>query len=828
MVVGISLGVAVAVAIDLANVSASRALNISAEAISGKATHQILHNPSSLNQGIYRQLQLDLPQISMAPRMSGVVKVLQFGGQPVNLLGIDPIAEAPFRNYLVLESGLNSVGIGKFLTQPGSAVLGQDMADRYDLDLGDRLEIDFEGYVDQLQVIGIISPADDLTRQSLDGVILVDIATAQELFNKLDKLDQIDLILPEDRPEILTEIQSFLPVGATIEEVAARSTGLNQLTAAFQLNLTALSLLAMMVGMFLIFNTMTFSVIQRRPLYGTLRSLGVTRREIFSVVLFEALVIGIIGSMIGVAVGILLGKATIGMVSQTVNDLYFTTTVRDVGLPLESLIKGVILGILASVLTAIPPAWEASSVPASEALSRISIENKTKQFVQRTSIGGVAAFLAGWGILSIPSRSLYSGFGGLLLVVLGFALVTALLMVGLMRAANPITELIAGLIGKLAPRNLINTLSRTSIAVSALMVALSVSIGVNLMIDSFRFTVNTWLNATLTGDIYITAPNFKSNQPTAPIDPNVFGFLEKLSGIAKMNYLKIGYVSSPDGQLEISATENPNLPKERLYKHRWQPVDNLWASMQAGGVMITEPLAFQLGIDSPGQYIVIETNQGVRDFEVLAVYYDYASTSGTVQMTLDQYRKYWDDDGISAISVLVEPNTNTRTLADKIRSGLPTTQILSVRSNQELRNDVMVVFERTFAITRALQILATLVAFIGILNSLSLLQFEKQREMGIIRALGFTPRQLWGLVMMETGLMGFVSGLVAIPAGYTLALILIEVINRRSFGWSLQLSMTWQPFLQAMMVAVSAAILAGLIPARRLSRMQTIEAIRYE
>ena len=140
----------------------------------------------------------------------------------------------------------------------------------------------------------------------------------------------------------------------------------------------------------------------------------------------------------------------------------------------------------------------------------------------------------------------------------------------------------------------------------------------------------------------------------------------------------------------------------------------------------------------------------------------------------------------------------------------------------------MTVFERTFAITRALQILATLVAFIGIINSLSILQFEKQREMGIIRALGFTLRQIWGQVMLETGLMGLSAGLISVPAGICLAILLIDVINQRSFGWTLNLSLTWQPILQTVGVAILAALLAGIAPARQLGKIQTIEAIRYE
>lgn len=830
MVMGISLGVAVAVAIDLANESSRRALDLSVDAVAGKATHQITRLPSGLAETYYRDLRLRFPSVPAAPQVSGVAQVREMDDGPVNLLGIDPLAETPFRNYLDFSVNPGSAsGLSRFLTQPGAVAAGKAMVERYHLSLGQQLTLVYEGREHAVQLVAILDPPDELSRQSLDGVLLTDIASAQEILGKTGLLDEIDLIVPDKPAAIVGQIRESLPQGAILSETAARSSGLNQMTAAFQLNLSALSLLAMLVGMFLIYNTMTFSVLQRRRLFGTLRSLGVTRREIFTSVLIEAFTVGVMGALIGVGVGILLGRSTIGMVSQTVNDLYYTTTVRDVPLPQESLWKGFLLGVIASLVSALPPAWEASSVPASDAVTRISLENRARAYLQRATVSGVATLLLGWGVLTLPSNSLLTGFGGLILVVLGFALITGFEMVILLRLVNPLTSMLFGLVGKLAPRNLINTLSRTAVAIAAMMVALAVSIGMSLMISSFRSTVNTWLDTTLPGDIYITAPNFKSNQPTAAIDPAVLPFLRTVSGITRLDMVKVGYAQTPEGEsIQISATNNDHIGKEKLYKYLWVPENEIWDRMQAGGVLITEPLAFRLGITKPGQVLRLLTDTGVRDFDVLGVYYDYASTEGTVQMDLARYRQWWSDDSVSTISMHLVPGTDLTSFARQLSATIPSRQQLVIRPVQVLREDVMVVFDRTFAITRALQILTTIVAFVGIINSLSLLQFEKQREMGILRVIGFTSRQLWSLGMLETGLMGLASGLTAMPAGYSLAVILIEVINRRSFGWSLQLAFSWEPLFAALGVALAAALLAGLAPAYKLSHIQTVEAIRYE
>ncbi len=828
MILGIALGVAVAIAIDLANESASSALAISTETLSGKATHQIIQLPNGLDDGVYTNLRREFGDIQIAPRVTGVVNLTDYQDVQIQLVGMDPIAEAAFQTYLGSDSSRLDTSFSQFFTEPGAAIVGSEFAQMVQLKVGDKLRLSTEGSFQTIRIIGVVTSSDELSRRVLDGVILVDIASAQEILNRPGKLDQIDLQLTDTSPAAMQTIQQAIPSGATLITSNARQQGLNQLTAAFRLNLTALSLLAMTVGMFLIYNTMTFSVIQRRPIFGILRSLGVTRREIFLSVLVESFWMGLAGSAVGLVLGIALGRSTIAMVSQTVNDLYVTTTVQNIALSSVSLIKGVGLGILAALLTAIPPAWEAASVPATETLSRASLESRARLRLPQSVLSSVVAGLLGLGVLGLPTQSLIAGFGGLFLIVLAFALITPFLLVMLMRAIQPLLRVVFQLPGKMAPRNLIQSLSRTSVAVAALMVALAVSLGVNLMIDSFRGTVQTWLDASLLSDIYITAPNLKSNQPTAPIDPIVYTSLLKYPQVSRLDVLKIGYVLMPGGEVQISATDNTSVPYERLFKYRWEDLDILWDRMEAGDVIITEPLANRLGIDQPGQVIRLQTEQGEQDFRVLGVYYDYASTGGTIQMSLDTYRKYWDDDEISAIGIRLQPDVNAIEFANHLQEELPASQRLVIQPNQELRDEVMTVFERTFAITRALQILATLVAFIGIINSLSILQFEKQREMGILRALGFSIRQIWSQVMLETGLMGLAAGLISVPAGICLAILLIDVINQRSFGWTLNLSLTWQPIVQTVMVAILAALLAGIAPARQLGKIQTIEAIRYE
>ena len=847
MIVGITLGVAVVVAVDLANASASRAFDLSTETVAGRATHEIVGGPQGLDEGVYTTLRRSGLVDAAAPVITEYITSPQLGDRPLQLLGVDPFAEAPFRDYLGPPGGQNAStqpapdvsNLTIFLTQPGALLISSDVAARYGLSACTNgipssncmITLEIGGNQRQAFIAGLLHPADSLSQRALDGIILADIATAQELTGKLGKLDRIDLILPGGESvnsPLAKKIQALLPEGAHLETVQARTGTIEQMTSAFRVNLTALSLLALVVGMFLIYNTMTFSVVQRRPLFGTLRCLGVTRREVFGLVIVEALIVGVLGALLGMMLGVLLGQGAVRLVTQTINDLFFVVTVRGVQIPASSLIKGGLVGVCATLLTAAPPAWEAASVPPRAALSRSGLESKAKRAVTLAALGGLGLVALGGGALLIPSRSLVLSFAGTFAVIVGFAMLAPIATGIFMRAVSPLLGKLWGTLGRMAPRDVVNALSRTSIAVAALMVAVSVTIGVSLMVSSFRHTVVAWLAETLQGDIYISAPSQTANSSSSTINPSLIKTIENWPGVARADVLRSATVDSTVGPVHIAATNNFSIAQERIFLAKDGPTNTIWERMQQGAVLVSEPFANRLGIPRSGGSLTLYTDQGERKFPVIGIYYDYASTQGTVLMALQVYRANWQDPSITAIALRLATGAKVDQVVRDLQDKLASSQRLLIRPNQALRQEVLVVFDRTFAITGALQLLATIVAFIGVLSALLSLELERQREMGILRAVGMTVRQLWSLIMLETGLMGTVAGLLAMPTGYVLALILVYIINRRSFGWTLQMQFQPEPFIQALAVAVVAALLAGLYPARRMGKMITSEALRSE
>lgn len=829
MLLGICLGVAVAVSVDVANASASRAFDLSVEAVVGRSTHYISGGPNGLPESAYVDLRRAGLEIPMAPILSQLILSPDLGDIPLQLMGIDPFAEQPFRSYLYSDETQASVEqIGAFYSVPGAILISTDLATQYGLSVGDTIQLNISGQSQSGYIAGLIEPRDALSRRALQNLVLADISTVQELSGRLGILERIDLILPAGNQEAaFAQLQSYLPEGAQILPAEGRSQAVEQMTSAFRTNLTALSLLGLVVGLFLIYNTMTFSVVQRRQVFGTLRALGVSGREIFILVLGEALLVGLIGSALGILLGVLLGRGAIDQVSQTINDVFFTLTVREVSLPASSLIKGGLLGMAATFLAALVPAWEAAKSPPRRILSRSQLELISGKLLGRAALGGALMAAVSAGLLASVELSLTASFACTFGVTIGLALTTPWITQKIMPLTARLLGSLIGPLGRLAPREVAASASRTSPAMAALMVAVAVTIGASLMVGSFRGSVINWLDQILSNDIYGSVAGASLAEPDVAIQPELIERVESWPQIESVHLLRNIEVDSPYGPITISANNNPNDGNEQVYFAKQVSGDEVWAAIQAGAVMISEPLSNRLDLHM-GDDLVLYTPQGERSFPIVAVFSDYTSSRGTVNMWLENYRQIWGDQSVTAFSAKVETGADIDAIVAEMQRGLNQVQFLNIRSNAGLRVETLEVFDRTFLITNALQVITTGVAFVGVLSAMLALQLEKQRQMGILKAIGLSLRQLWALTLLETGLIGAVAGLLALPTGYVVAQILLQLINKRSFGWTLQMQLEADPFIQALLIAVAAALLAGLYPAYRASRRSAADAMRFD
>ncbi|HZF13983.1 MAG TPA: FtsX-like permease family protein, partial [Thermoanaerobaculia bacterium] len=757
----------------------------------------------------------------------------------LHLLGIDPFAEAPFRPYLAglgAASGGRSrtrVDLAALLTRPGTALLSGTTARELGVAAGSRLALRVEGRAAAVTLLGTLEPQDENTRRVVADLLIVDIATAQEIAGKVGQLSRIDLILPSGSAgkNLLARVRAVLPPGAELLRAAARRESTESMTRAFRLNLTALSLLALVCGGFLIYNTITFSVVQRRTLLGTLRALGVTRGEVFALVLAEAALVAVAGSGLGLLAGVALGRGLVRLVTQTINDLYFVLSVQGLALPAWTLAKGFALGVGATLAAALGPAIEATTAPPRAVLTRSTLEARVKKALPRAGAVGTGLLALGGGLLALPG-GIALAFVALFAVIVGFALLTPLATVGLMRLARRPMGALFGFLGRLAAGGVVAALSRTAVALAALVVAVSVTVGVGVMIASFRSTVVRWLDASLSADLYVTAPGRGGGFAGPTLDPGLADRAAALPGVARVDRIRRAEILSPTGPVRLIAVDRDVLHpggehSGGLLLRRGDPAA-VGPAFTRGAVIVSEPFSRRRGVDV-GSILLLRTAAGLRSFRVAGVYYDYASDQGLVMMARRTYLAAFGDRGLSGFSLTLAPGADADTVERALRAQLQaTTEGLTVQSNRALKRASLAIFDRTFRITGVLRLLAGLVAGIGVLSALLALELERGRELAVLRANGLTPGQVWQLVTAETGLLGLASGLLSLPVGLALAWIMIFVVNRRSFGWTVQMETTPRVLVEAIVLALGAALLAGLYPAFRTARTSPARALREE
>ncbi len=824
---GVALGVAVVVAIDLANASAERAFRLSAAALAGRATHQIVGGPGGLAEEAYRRVRIAGGWRRSAPVVEGYASVPGRPGLTLQLLGIDPFAEAPFRSHSPDID--NRTDFRRLLTEPATGLMSADTADGLGLRTGDAISLEIGGSPAQLTLVGLLQPRDEVAARALDNLVVTDIAAAQELFGMQGRLSRIDLILPEgeERSRAMASLRALLPAGAEIVRAGTRGQVMAQMTRAFRLNLTALSLLALVVGMFLIYNTMTFSVLQRRQLLGALRTLGVTRREIFTLILAEALLIGALGTLSGILLGLFLADGLLALVTRTINDLYFVVSVRQLAITPVSLGKGLLLGLGATVAAALVPALEAAGAPPRTVLVRSAVESRQRRLLPWTLGCGTALLAAGLLGMLVPSKSIPGSFALLFAAITGYALLTPAAAAWLLTRLQPLLKRTFGLLGKMAARNLVAGLSRTGVATAALVIAVAATVGVGLMIGSFRATVQQWLQSYLRADIYVTTASASFGPGRTPLQPALAARVEQIPGVGLVTRARHLNLETAQGFSELFIAE---IPRESFagYGFRQGDRDRIFEAFQnSDAVLVSEPYAYHRGLER-GDRVRLRTDRGQREFTIAGIFTDYGSDQGRITMSRRIYQKYWDDPRADALGIYLEPGRDVEAVAEQVRRATAGVQEVVVYSNRSLREASLATFDRTFAVTAVLRLLAVLVAFVGILNALMAMQIERCRELAVLRAGGLTPRQLWGLVVGETGLIGLTAGLLALPLGIVQALVLILVINRRSFGWTMQTWIDPGILVQALALALVAALLAGIYPAWRMARTSPALALRQE
>ncbi len=806
-ILGVACGVAAVIGMTLSARSALSSFGAAVDFLKGKATHVLEKPAGPMEETVLADLMKDPSVDSFSPVIDRKIRLAD--GESVRILGVDPFLDRAIRPEVARirpkqGSDIRSAFV-TFLTDQRSVIIDENLSRR----------IGGEGNRVLRTSLGDFTVLSTFPNPSGEPLVIIDIAHSQELFSQRGLIDRVDLVVNDEQG-----LRSRWGTGFRIESKGERRETLEAMLRAFKLNLQALSLLALFVGVFLIYNTAMFAVVSRRKDAGILRSLGAHRSEIVGAFLAEILLLGFVGGALGGVLGYFLSRLLTVLVGSTISSLYFFLTPSPLPWSNINILAGVVLGCGASLLGSLSPLVELAQIPPALTIRGRIPDREHPKRVGKHAITGLLLIICSVVLLLLSSIQVYIGFAGAFVFLLGASFCSGFVLVHVIRPLQWLFTRFGGLAGKVAVGNIAQNSSRTSVAIAAFMVALSMSIGLGSMIGSFRSSLVWWMNSQLRGEMYISA---KGN---VEVPEDFFEEITRVPGVGGVDTFRNVQVVYEGLPVYITSIRADVL--QQFARFGWvRGGDEAWDGVKAGKILISESFSRRFNVRE-GSQITLKGVNGPVSFTVAAVFYDYTTEHGLIMMDRTTYLKTFEDRTINSLGIfMAKDDPRTPAVLAEIRKravarGLP------VATRAELHGNVLKVFDNTFAVTRSMRILAITVAFFGIAGALMTLFVERQREFGVYRALGFSTNQIAAMTLMEGIGMGLVSFLMSIATGTGLAVILIKVINLRSFNWTIFYHFALDPYLLALVTAIAASIGASLYPIWRVYRTYPQMQIRED
>jgi putative ABC transport system permease protein len=818
-VFGIALGIAVVMAVQVSQTSARRSFEKAELTLAGTATDRILGAAGHLTEEFFASLCLAEPALEASPVLAGHARTAGTRHRWLRVHGIDPVSAAGRIN------GTEAAGVGLPALLFGQAAGVAAPALLKSLGSAEAMPVmlDQPGGTTVITLHALREANSSVTLP--DDLIVMDIALAQDVLATPGRLSHIDLVIPDDAEgaALRTRIHKQLSAGMEIRDLRADRFARQDLGRAFETNLSALSLLSLMVGLFLVYNTASFLVVQRSFLFNRLRALGVRRREIFSAILVESALLGGLGGVFGILLGLLLARFLLGLIAGTVGDFYYVVSTTTPETSWSQIAALWCLAVVTSTLAAIPAAWRATQAV------RLTVRASAPSPLSWHQPLWLAVGLATSGLLlhwfSPPRLWIDFAGMGLVLVAIG-VLVSPLLpacgrmLAGTLRGPRWWPE-------QLGAANLARADNRAGVAAAALCLAAAVSLGMQLMTASFRDSVDRWLGQLLRADGYLSGPE---SLPAPQAEALLASLRVKLRShplLSTTSSVLQRERSSSLGRIPVTAYELPERARTGFEFLAGNPAA-LWRQWEREDVfMASETLARRHTLE-PGSVVKIETDRGTRAFTLAGIYRDYTSERGTLAISRATSSRHWNESGYSGLGIYLRSGSSWSEVHTAVQALAGSESGIRLRSREEIRRLSLAIFDRTFAITRVLGLLALLVSLAGVTGALLGQLLERGREYSVLRALGCSRGDLTRILLCQTLLTGMLAALLALPTGAALAIFLVRVVNLHAFGWTMSLAFPPALFVGMFVSMLAAAALACLYPVLRLGRAAPAQALREE
>jgi putative ABC transport system permease protein len=826
-ILAIALGVAVVLAIDLAGGAATGSFRSSMETLAGENDLEVRAS-GGVPEIVVGTLATLPYSIRVSPRIEDYALIVDTK-KSLPLIGLDLVAESSayaqneFQKTAEFQTQIASENIFEHLSDADSIWVGSSAGYK----TGDRVVLLINDRVRSYTVRGVYPDSN-----GNESAIVMDLAAAQQALERYGRVDRILLKVPEtpSLEDWQQRLRAVLPAGV---EVRPQGTGTNEnrrMLAAFRWNLRLLSYISLVVGAFLIYNTISVSVVRRRAEIGIVRALGASRGVILSAFVGEAACFGLASALIGLLFGRFMATGAVRLMAATVESLYVSSRPGTIELNATSVLLALAIGVGVAVASSYGPAREASQVSPVEAMARGRREYDMRIHKARdlwlALVLGLAAAVASRAP-AVAGKPIL-GYLAAILLVAASALAMPAFVDTLTSLSSKLLGKLLGVEAMLASRSLAASLRRTSVLVGALSTAIAMMTAVGIMVGSFRQTVMIWMSGQLPADLYLRPAGSAAADRHPTLSPGLAEELAKLPGVSAVERLRI-YEISYEGMPATLASADLSVLRSDQHSDFFsgRPREQVLAELgDSNAVIVSEPFTYKHHLKT-GDSVTLSLGEKQTSFRIADVYYDYSSERGTILMDRKTMLRYLPGPAPSNLAIYVSPAAQLEVVRAEIEKATADHRVLMF-SNRDLRAEAIRIFDRTFAITYALEAVAVIVAVMGIAGALLALVIDRRRELGLLRFLGAATGQVRKLILVEAGLLGILANLAGLALGFALSLILIYVVNKQSFGWTIRFHWPMEVLLVALTIVYVATVLAGLYPAQVAVRLNPLEVVHEE
>jgi putative ABC transport system permease protein len=828
---GIALGVAVYFAIRTGNATLLDSLHATVEKLAGKATLQVTAGESGFSEKVLDTVRAT-PGVQLAEPVIETLVQTSFADEGALLiLGVDTTGDHQLRDYQFDQTQTQISDPLVFLAQPNSILLSRAFAERHGLKVGDKLTLFASDGKKDFTVQGTFKPV-GVGEVFGGNVAVMDVYSAQVVFHRGRKFDRIDLMNAPTVPmEVVQQrLQAQLPPGVQVERPEVRGQALENAVTAMRIGILITSYVALLVGVYIIFNSFTIAVNQRWKEIGILRAVGVEQRNVTGMFLCEALLMGVIGSLVGIAGGFFLASAANRVMRGMVAAVYgVVASASPPKLQFGECAVAVLLGVAASVIGAWYPARSAACLDPALALHNVEARHREAILGWKRLGGGLLLIAGGLAlILWTPRRfGLPIQFVFATILLVGLTIILPKLVLWSAHALRPLLNWAGGSEGALAVDALVQTPRRSAATVGALMIGLMFVFSTTSYIQSYRRMLDRWMNQVLNSDLFV-ATSTMLRSTSYHFTEDLGRQIAALPGVNRVEDVRFTAIPYRGDTAAVIAIEMDGFLARSLSAIEGADSRTVYAQLTHGeGVLVSRNFALRWGV-RVGSRLALDSPAGPLERPVLGFLDDYRSEKGTIFMDRALYKKYWADDAVDFIDVDLNPGADQTAMKGQIEKLTAGSFHAFVYTNAEFKRWISSLVDQFFTLNYMQLVVAVAIAILGIVNTLLISVSERRREIGIVRAIGGLRSQIRKLVLLEAVAVAIVGVFVGSVAGILNTVFMSHAVSVVLVGYSVPFYFPWEFVLLSVPVVAAVSLAAGWWPARNAARMQVIEAIGYE